>query len=284
MGIELNGKLCSDELYTLLGRDVDALKKQIGHSPSLAIIQIGQDSASQIYVKSKKKACKKLGINCYVFSRPYDVRETDVLDLINKLNSNPMVNGIMVQLPIPEHLDKTKILNAIDPKKDVDGLSNYNIGGLSNDSAYFYPCTPLGVIKLMDYYNVDYRNKKVTVIGRSDIVGRPLATILSNRDYNCTVTLLHSKSQNAKVDTDVLITAVGDVNLNIDNIKNYNVVIDCGINRVDGKIYGDVSEELKKRVKYYSPVPKGVGLMTVYSLMENVIKAYKNQNKDGINR
>lgn len=242
----------------------------------LVIIYIGDDYASSIYTARKKKICEELGIGCEILKYSSLVKENEIIEKIKELNLNKEVTGIMVQLPIPKGLDTFKIINTISFNKDVDGLTAYNQGLLlQGQKPYYYPCTPLGILTLLKHYKISLQGKKVVVVGRSNIVGKPLAVMLTQE--NATVTLCHSKTKNLKKITkkaDILISAIGKAEyFNEGDLKEKGIVIDVGINRnKNGKIVGDVNfERAKDVVKYITPVPGGIGPLTIASLMKNIV-------------
>ena len=271
MAIIMNGKEVRDNLYESLKKDVDNLD----FTPSLTVIVVGDDEASKVYVNNKIKSCEQLGITSKVMKCDKNISKEELTNIINTLNNDDSCTGILVQSPLPSHLDEVEIFNLIDKDKDVDGFNNYNAGALVKSNEGIIPCTVKGIGYLLDYYNIDVAGKDVTIIGRSNIVGKPLANFLTNRD--ATVTLCHSKTNDLRGKTltaDILVVAVGHANL-IDEtfVKDGAVVIDVGINRVDGKLIGDVNfESVKDKCSYITPVPGGVGPMTVAMLMDNVIK------------
>jgi len=280
----LDGKLVAQELYTTLLGDVQVLKaKDI--QPKLVIILVGDDPASQSYIKSKTKASEKLGIESELITyKPEDIDTPRLIAKINELNQSDSVNGILVQLPLPDHIYEPEIIKAISPVKDVDGFTAYNIGKmfLSTDFEELAPCTPLGIMRMLEHYNIDVTGKEAVVVGRSNIVGKPAAVMLLNR--GATVTTCHSRTKDLKFHTsraDILVVAVGKSKLvTADMVKEGAVVIDVGMNRNKaGKLEGDVDfDNVKNKASYITPVPGGCGLMTVACLMENVVKATIKQN------
>ncbi len=280
----LDGKLVAQELYTKLLGDVQALKaKDI--QPKLVIILVGDDPASQSYIRSKTKASEKLGIESELITyKPEEIDTPRLIAKINELNNDDSVNGILVQLPLPDHIYEPEIIKTISPVKDVDGFTAYNIGKmfLSTDFEELAPCTPLGIIRMLEHYNIDVAGKEAVVVGRSNIVGKPAGVMLLNR--GATVTVCHSKTKDLKFHTsraDILVVAVGKSKLiTADMVKEGAVVIDVGMNRNEaGKLEGDVDfENVKNKASYITPVPGGCGLMTVACLMENVVKATIKQN------
>lgn len=274
MGKIINVKEIIERKKQDLKEKLENLKKD-GINPKLVVIHANKDSASEVYISKKRKMCEELGILEEEYDFEEDVKQEEILELLNKLNNDDSVHGILVQLPIYNHLDTSEILEAISPKKDVDGFHPINIGKVMQGVGGIAPCTPKGVMTILDELGVHIEGKNATVIGRSIIVGRPMASLLLNR--GATVTTCHSKTQDLKQYTknaDILVVAVGKPHLiTADMVKDDAVVIDVGINRVDGKLIGDVdTENVSKKVKYISPVPGGVGLTTVYTLMENVVE------------
>lgn len=250
-------------------------------TPHLAVIQIGDNKASNIYIKNKKKACYDAGISFDHIKFNETISEDLVIDEIKRLNNDISVNGILVQLPLPLGFDEGKIINAIDPLKDVDGLTYPNVGNLVLENDCLVPCTPLGVMELLKYYDVDLKGKNVCLVGRSNLVGKPLIQLLLKED--ATLSICHSKSLDIKSYTkmaDVLIVSAGHPNLiTKDMVKEGVVIIDVGINKEGNILCGDVCfDEVKKKAKLITPVPGGVGPMTVACLLKNVVKAYKIQN------
>ena len=275
MAIILDGKKLRDKIFGELKLKLDKMPQK----PTLAVILAGDNPASQIYVNNKKKTAENLGINSIVIKYPSTVSEKELLDKINELNDDKSVTAILVQLPLPEHIDKFKIIDAILPEKDVDGLTPYNSGKLfTGEKPYVYPCTPKGILLLLDEYNIEIEGKHVVVIGRSNLVGKPVAQMMLNR--NATVTTCHSKTKNLINITktaDILISAVGKIVVGEKYIKNNCVVIDVGIFKDEsGKIRGDVDfENVSKSASYISPVPGGIGPMTIASLMVNTVELFK---------
>ena len=261
------------------------LKKKIEKeniTPKLAVVFCGNNEASKVYVRIKSKACDEIGIKFEEFHLNEDVSESKLLGLIEKLNNDKSVNGILVQYPIPKQINLQNVAEAIDKNNDVDGFNPYNIGLLDSNNPVFVPCTPLGIMKMFEEYNIDLNGKKVVIIGRSNVVGKPMAECVLNS--NATVTICHSKTKNLKnelLQADVIISAAGRRNIvTADMVKEGTVVIDVGTNRDEnGKLCGDVDfENVKEKASYITPNPGGVGPMTVAMLMNNVIKAYELQN------
>ena len=274
----IDGKKIQLEMIEELNKEVSSLKS----IPRLVIIQVGDFGPSNKYVAQKKTVGEKVGIEVEHLHFEETAKEEDVLNKIDELNKNDSVNGIMIQLPLPKGFDEEKITNRVSSYKDVDGLTTENIGRLFDGKNAFTPCTALGVMELFKRYNIDLKGKHAVILGRSKLVGKPLIACLLNE--NATVTVCHSKTENLDKITkkaDILIVAIGKkYYVNKDMIKRGTVVIDVGINVEEGKIYGDVNfDDVSKKASYITPVPNGVGRMTVISLMKNVIKAYNEQAK-----
>lgn len=281
----IDGKRISQEIKDELKEKVAALKEQ-GIEGTLAVIQVGNDPASSVYVNNKKKACEYIGIGSLAYELPEETTEEELLALIEKLNNNTKVNGILVQLPVPKHIDEEKIINTISPEKDVDGFHPENVGNLVTGGKGFVSCTPAGIIQLLKRSNVAIEGKNCVVIGRSNIVGKPMALLMLRE--NATVTIAHSKTQNLKEickQADILIVAIGKPRfITADYVKEGAVVIDVGIHRepkeVDGKVVsklcGDVNyEEVAEHISAITPVPGGVGPMTIAMLMNNCVESMK---------
>ena len=249
--------------------------------PTLVVILVGENPASKIYVNNKKKTAEKLGINSEIINYPSNVSEKEILDKIEELNNDENVTAILVQLPLPEHISKENIMNKISPSKDVDGFTPYNFGKLfSGETPSVYPCTPKGILLLLDEYGIELDGQHVVVVGRSNIVGRPLAQMLLNR--NATVTVCHSHTKNLAQITktaDILISAVGKNIIEGEMLKSDCVVVDVGIFKDnDGKTRGDVDfENASKVASYITPVPGGVGPMTIASLMLNTVELFEKE-------
>ena len=275
----IDGKELAKKIRLGLKEDVLELNKK-GIKPKLAVIMVGDDKASKVYVKNKSKACEEIGIEYEEFLMDDNTTMEQLLNLIDDLNARKDIHGILLQSPIPKSLDINKAFNKIDYKKDVDGFHPINVGKLSIGEDCFISCTPYGVVKMLEAYNIDVQGKNVVIIGRSNIVGKPLIQCMLKK--NGTVTVCHSKTQNIKEITknaDILIAALGKPRfVTQDMIKDGAVVIDVGINRGDdGKLVGDVDfENVEKKASYITPVPGGVGPMTIAMLMTNVVKAAKN--------
>ena len=274
----IDGKKVSTEIRGRLEKETAELKTKIGRTPGLATVLVGEDPASAVYVRNKNKICHEIGFQSFGQNLSAETTEEELLNIIKKLNSNDEVNGILVQLPLPDHIDSEKILLSIDPEKDVDGFHPINVGKLAIGNALLTPCTPTGIIALLDYYKIEIAGKNAVVLGRSNIVGKPVAHLLLQR--HATVTICHSKTKNLQQVTrqaDILIAAVGRPHfVNSDMVKEGTVVIDVGINRVDGKLTGDVDfDQVAEKAGLITPVPGGVGPMTIALLMENTLKAFK---------
>ena len=275
----IDGKLISQTIKDELKERVAELKKR-GRSGSLAVIQVGNDPASSIYVKNKKKACEYIGIGSVSYELSENTSEAELLNIIDELNNKPDVIGILVQLPVPKHINEDKIIRAISPAKDVDGFHVENVGALCVGERGFVSCTPAGVIQLLKRSNVEIAGKHCVVIGRSNIVGKPMALLMLRE--NATVTICHSKTQNLKEickSADILIAAVGKPRMiNSDYVKEGAVVIDVGIHRDENnKMCGDVDfDDVKDHVSKITPVPGGVGPMTIAMIMNNCVEAIEN--------
>lgn len=276
----IDGKLVSAAVKERVANEVKELNKQ-GVDVCLAVILVGQDPASQIYVANKKKACEQLGIISKEFLLPENTTQEELLALVNKLNNDASVNGILCQLPLPKGLDEKAVINAIDPNKDVDAFHPVNVGKIMIGDYDFLPCTPAGVMEMLAYYNIDVCGKECVVIGRSNIVGKPMSMLLLHK--NGTVTTAHSRTQNLAEVTrraDILVAAVGIANfVKADMVKSGAVVIDVGMNRENGKLCGDVDfDAVSQKASFITPVPGGVGPMTIATLMQNTLTAAKRQN------
>lgn len=275
MGIILSGKVMSEELTQQQIKRVEILHQQ-GIMPGLAVVLVGEDAGSQIYVRNKGLACQTIGIYSRTIQLGGDTAESELLQVIDALNADSLVSGILVQLPLPKHLDEAKVLARILPEKDVDGFHISNAGKLFNGQESVVPCTPKGILYMLKQSGVQLSGKEAVVIGRSNIVGKPIAMLLLNE--NCTVTLCHSRTQDLRAHTrraDILVAAIGKPRfVTADMVKPGAVVVDVGINRVDGKVVGDVDFEAVKDIAgYITPVPGGVGKITISMLMENTLEA-----------
>ena len=274
----MNGKELAKDIRGNLKIEVAELKKQ-GIIPKLAVIMVGDDKASQVYVRNKSKACDEIGIEYEEYLKDASITQEELLNLIDELNTRDDISGILLQSPIPKHLDIREAFNRIDYKKDVDGFNPINVGKLAIGEDCFISCTPYGVVKLLEANNIEIEGKHVVILGRSNIVGRPLIQCMLNE--HATVTVCHSRTQNLKEFTkqaDILISAIGKAKfVTEDMVKDGAVVIDVGINRNnEGKLVGDVDyENVEPKTSYITPVPGGVGPMTIAMLMNNVVKAAK---------
>ena len=281
MAIIIDGKELAKKIRANLKIECEELKnKQI--NPKLAVIMVGDDPASKVYVRNKSKVCEDVGIEYKEYLLSSTTTQKELIELIEKLNQDKTINGILLQSPIPANLDINEAFRTISPQKDVDGFNPVNVGKLVLSQDTFVSCTPYGIMKMFEEYNIDLTGKNVVILGRSNIVGKPLMHCCLNK--NATVTVCHSKTQNlaqkAK-EADILISAIGKPQfVTADMVKENAVVIDVGINRLEnGKITGDVDfENVKEKASYITPVPGGVGPMTIAMLMNNVIKATKRQN------
>jgi len=274
----LDGKKESALLREEIKKEILEIKIRTNKSPGLSVILIGDFAPSQIYVKNKEKNSKEVGINSEVIKYSKEVKELEVLEKIKELNNNDNVSGILVQLPLPTHISKEKIINAIKPSKDVDGFHPINAGNLSLGHKAIVPCTPLGCMLLIKKVEKNLTGKHAVVIGRSNLNGKPIAQLLLKED--CTVSIVHSKTKDLKLEcqkADILVAAVGVPNLvKGDWVKKDSIIIDVGINKVADKIVGDVDfEEVKDKVKAITPVPGGVGPMTIACLLKNTLECFK---------
>ncbi len=281
----INGKEVSASVKQRVREQTEKLISENGITPGLAVIIVGDDPASRVYVNSKKKACAEVGFNSFEYALPAETTQEELMDLIEKLNNDPKVNGILCQLPLPKHLDENAVINAIRAEKDVDAFHPFNVGKIMIGDFAFLPCTPAGVMELIDSTGTEISGKNCVVIGRSNIVGKPMAMLLLHRSG--TVTICHSKTQNLAeicANADILVAAVGRANfVTADMVKEGAVVIDVGMNRLEnGKLCGDVDfEAVEKKASYITPVPGGVGPMTIAMLMQNTLTAAKMQNNIG---
>jgi len=273
----INGKELSKKIKGQVKEEVEKLKQK-GINPKLAVIMVGEDPASKVYVRNKSKACLDAGIEYEEFILGEETTEKELLDLIETLNNRKDIHGILLQSPIPKHLDIYKAFETIDFRKDVDGFNPINIGRLALNRQTFISCTPYGVVKMLEEYNIEIKGANVVILGRSNIVGKPLSQCLLNKD--ATVTICHSKTKNIEEITkkaDIVIVAIGKPKfLKADMVKEGAVVIDVGINRLETGLVGDVDyEEVEKKASYITPVPGGVGPMTIAMLLNNVVIAAK---------
>jgi methylenetetrahydrofolate dehydrogenase (NADP+)/methenyltetrahydrofolate cyclohydrolase len=262
-------------------KEISSIKEKTSKAPSLAVILIGDFAPSQIYVKNKEKSSKEVGIKSEIIRYSKDVTEEEVLLKIKQLNNNSYISGILVQLPLPKQISKEKIINAIDPSKDVDGFNPINVGNLASGYKAIIPCTPLGCLLLIKKIENNLTGKHAVIIGRSNLNGKPMTQLLLKE--NCTVTIVHSKTKNLKEEclkADILVAAVGVANLvEEDWVKKNSIVIDVGINKVGDKLVGDVNfSKVKNKVKAITPVPGGVGPMTIACLLRNTLECFKRLN------
>jgi methylenetetrahydrofolate dehydrogenase (NADP+)/methenyltetrahydrofolate cyclohydrolase len=274
----LDGKKESALLREEIKKEILEIKTRTNKSPGLSVILIGDFAPSQIYVKNKEKNSKEVGINSEVIKYPSEVKESEILEKIAELNNNNNVSGILVQLPLPVHICKEKIINAIKPSKDVDGFHPINVGNLSSGYKAIVPCTPLGCLLLIKKVEKNLTGKHAVIIGRSNLNGKPMTQLLLKED--CTVSIVHSKTKDLKLEcqkADILVAAVGVANLvKGDWVKKGSIIIDVGINKVADKIVGDVDfEQVKDKVKAITPVPGGVGPMTIACLLKNTLECFK---------
>jgi len=275
----IDGKSLANKVQTNVASEVEQLKQEKNIVPGLAVILIGDDPASHAYVKMKAKACEKVGFYSITHNMPDTISQDEIIATIEMMNNNPRIDGILVQLPLPKHVDTDKILEVIDPKKDVDGFHAYNVGRLVTNLDAFVACTPLGVMKMFEEYNIDLQGQDVCVVGASNIVGKPMAALLLNA--NATVTVTHIFTKDLKSHTsqaDIIIVGVGVPGLiKEDMVKEGAIVIDIGINRIeDGSLVGDVDfKNVSEKCSYITPVPGGVGPMTIAMLLSNTLKAAK---------
>ncbi len=274
----IDGKKEAEIIRSEIKKEISDLKIKINKVPTLSVILIGEFPPSLIYVKNKEKSASEVGINSQIIKYPINISEKEVLKKISELNEDNKVSGILVQLPLPNQINKEKIINAIDPSKDVDGFHPLNVGNLSSGYKSTVPCTPLGCLLLIKKVETNLSGKHAVIIGRSNLNGKPMAQLLLKE--NCTVTVVHSKTKNLQnecLKADILVAAVGVPNLvKEDWIKENTIIIDVGINKVGEKIVGDVNfDELKLKAKAITPVPGGVGPMTIACLLKNTLECFK---------
>lgn len=276
----INGKEIASAIKLAIAEELKKIKTDTGREAGLAVVLVGDDPASIVYVRNKKKACQEVGIRSSEYRLPKETSQDTLLRLIASLNKNPEIHGILVQLPLPHHIQTDKIIEAINPDKDVDGFHPVNVGKLVANTASLISCTPLGVITLLDKSGIPIEGRKVVIVGRSNIVGKPAALLFLHR--NATVTICHSRTKNLSDHTlraDILVAAIGKpAFVKADMIKKGAVVIDVGINRDEAGLIGDVDfPSVKEKVSYITPVPGGVGPMTIAMLMKNTLTAFKQQ-------
>jgi len=275
----IDGKNLAQKVQGNVAKEVEELKQVKNIVPGLAVLLIGDDPASHAYVKMKAKACERVGFYSITHNMPETISQDEIIATIKMMNDNPRIDGILVQLPLPKHIDTDKILEVIDPQKDVDGFHAYNVGRLVTGLDSFVACTPLGVMKMFEEYNIDLQGKDVCVVGASNIVGKPMASLLLNA--NATVTVTHIFTKDLKAHTlmaDIVVVGVGVPGLiKEDMIKEGAIVIDIGINRLeDGSLVGDVDfKNVAPKCSYITPVPGGVGPMTIAMLLSNTLKSAK---------
>ena len=275
----IDGKALAEKVQKRVAKEVETLKQEKNIVPGLAVILVGDDPASHAYVKMKAKACEKVGFYSITHNMPETISQDEIIEIIEMMNNNPHIDGILVQLPLPNQIDSDKILEVIDPKKDVDGFHAYNVGRLVTNLDSFVPCTPLGVMKMFEEYEIDLEGKDVCVVGASNIVGKPMASLLLNANATVTVTHIYTKDLKAHTSrADIVVVGVGVPGLiKEDMVKENAIVIDIGINRLEnGLLVGDVDfPNVSKKCAYITPVPGGVGPMTIAMLLSNTLKAAK---------
>jgi len=278
----IDGKKLAKKIEDDIAKEVEELEAK-GVVPGLAVVLVGDDPASHTYVSMKEKSCKNVGFYSIVHKMPDTITQNEIIETIEMMNNNPRIDGILVQLPLPEHIDTTKILEVIDPKKDVDGFHPYNMGRVVENLDAFAPCTPIGVMEMFKEYDIDLEGKDVCVVGASNIVGKPMAALLLNANATVTVTHIYTKDLASHTKkADIIVVGVGVPNLiKEDMVKDGAIVIDIGINRLEnGKLVGDVDfENVSKKCSYITPVPGGVGPMTIAMLLKNTLKAAKRRAK-----
>ena len=281
--IKIDGKAFSQVILEKIKEEHNQLKEKYGKQAGLAVVIVGNNPASQVYVRNKMKACENVGFYSENIELDENISEEELLQEINKLNKNDRINGILVQLPLPSHINELKIIDRISPEKDVDGFHVANIGKMvSGDETGFLSCTPYGIMQLLEEYKIEIAGKDAVIIGRSNIVGKPMALMLIQKGATVQVCNSRTKDLRKKLnDADIIIVAAGVPKLlKKEDVKEGAVVIDVGINRIDGKICGDVDyEEVLEKASYITPVPGGVGPMTIASLIKNTFKSYKNSLK-----
>lgn len=275
----IDGNLLSKEIKNLLAEKTIELQNSKGIQPGLAVVLVGDDPASAVYVRNKETACQKIGFYSEVHRLSAEISEKELLDLIDSLNNNDKIHGILVQLPLPSHIEEKKVINSINPDKDVDGFHPISVGNMVIGQTSFLPCTPAGIMAMLKRYNIETSSKNVVVLGRSLIVGKPMANLLIEKGIDATVTVCHSRTADIKAYTsraDILIAAIGKAKfVNSDMVKDGAILIDVGMNRdEDGTLCGDVDfEDVLPKVSKITPVPGGVGPMTIAMLMVNTFKS-----------
>ena len=287
----IDGKALAKAIKEELATEVETLKANGGKIPHLAAVLVGEDPASQVYVRNKVRSCEKIGFNSTLIRKDKDTTEAELLEIIHQLNNDADIDGFIVQLPLPKHIDEDKITLAIDPKKDVDGFHPMNFGRMAQSLPAYIPATPYGIMVMLERYGIETAGKHCVVVGRSNIVGTPMSILMSRKAKvgNCTVTLTHSRTADLKAETlraDIIIAAIGIPNfITADMVKEDVVIIDVGINRIDDatakngyKLVGDVDfDSVAPKSSFITPVPGGVGQMTVTALLMNTLKAAKNE-------
>ncbi len=280
----LDGKALSKKIEEQVAKDVKTLKDETGRTPGLAVVLVGNDPASQAYVGMKKKACDRVGFYSVTHEMPADISQESIENTIKMMNKNPSIDGILIQLPLPEQIDTTKLLELVAPNKDVDGFHPYNVGRLTTGLDGFVPCTPLGVMELLAEYDIDPKGMNAVVVGASNIVGKPMAALLLNANATVQVTHIHTKDLKAcTLNADIILVGAGVINLiTEDMVKEGAIVIDIGINRApDGKLVGDVDyDNVAPKCSYITPVPGGVGPMTIAMLLQNTLRAAQAHAKE----
>ncbi|MFQ5481931.1 MAG: bifunctional methylenetetrahydrofolate dehydrogenase/methenyltetrahydrofolate cyclohydrolase FolD [Nitrospinaceae bacterium] len=274
----IDGKAVAREVKDRVAAEVARLRDAAGRVPGLAVVQVGGDPASSVYVRNKNRTCEQIGFNSFSRHLPADIPQTGLLAVVEEMNEDPAIHGILVQLPLPDHIETGRVLEAIDPAKDVDGFHPINVGRLTAGRPGLIPCTPAGIIELLDHYRIPIEGQDAVVLGRSNIVGKPMALLLLQR--HATVTICHSRTRDLAATAsraDIVIAAVGRPRfVTADMVKPGAVVIDVGINRVDGKLVGDVDHApVAAKASYITPVPGGVGPMTIAMLMQNTLTAFQ---------
>ncbi len=279
----IDGKGFSKKVQQQVKEEHEILRNKTGKTAGLAVIIVGENPASQVYVRNKTRACENVGFYSETIELPASISEDELVEEVKKLNENDKINGILVQLPLPNHIDEMKIINTISPEKDVDGFHALNVGKMVlGDKTGFLPCTPYGIMQLLEEYKIDVVGKDVVIVGRSNIVGKPMALMLIEKGATVKVCNSKTKDLSGKMQrADIIIAAAGVPKLvKAKDVKNGAVVIDVGINRVDGKLCGDVDyDEVLEKVSLITPVPGGVGPMTIASLIKNTLTSYKNNLK-----
>lgn len=275
----IDGKSLAQDIRTTVGKEVEKLQQEKQIVPGLAVVLVGDDPASRAYVKMKAKACQEVGFYSIVHEMPNTINQEEIIATIEMMNQNPRIDGILVQLPLPKHIDTTKILEVIDPHKDVDGFHPYNVGRMVAGLDSFVACTPLGVMKMFEAYDINLQGKDICVVGASNIVGKPMASLLVNANATVTTTHIYTKDLASHTKkADIVIVGAGVPNLiKGDMVQDGAIVIDIGINRLNsGEIVGDVAfDEVAPKCSFITPVPGGVGPMTIAMLMQNTLKSAK---------